>query len=232
MELRYEEKQLLHLNDIDNCLRHCKIIKYVDDTVIYTSVKCSEPIQKKLNEDITEVNRWLNNNDLFLNLKKGKTECILFGTLSRIKKAPSLNISINSIEVIQTMSYKFLGVHLDSALNLNENFGLKYKKLRSGLRLLSKLRSNLIFKAAKKLYSSVAVPVFTYCGLLQLNLCRTSSAKKLEQIHQRAITIITRNKTGRSLASNYHYDQTSRMQTSTRIHKKDSSLLQCPTTMN
>jgi len=51
---------LLHLDDIDNCLRHCKIIKYADDS-----------IQWKLQTDISEVYKWLTDKDLSLNLKKG-----------------------------------------------------------------------------------------------------------------------------------------------------------------
>ena len=38
---------LLHLDDIDNCLRHSSIIKYADDTVIYVSGNDSDSIQKK-----------------------------------------------------------------------------------------------------------------------------------------------------------------------------------------
>ena len=46
---------LLHLDDIDNCLRHSSIIKYADDTVIYVSGIDSKLTQKKLYRDILEV---------------------------------------------------------------------------------------------------------------------------------------------------------------------------------
>ena len=71
---------LLHLDDIDNCLRHSCIIKYADDTVIYVSGNDSDWIQKKLNTDILEVHNWLTDNDLSLNLKKSKSESMIFGT--------------------------------------------------------------------------------------------------------------------------------------------------------
>lgn len=63
---------LLHLNGINNCLHHCKIIKYADDTVIYTTGKDFDMIQRKLQTDISEVNKRLTDSDLSLNLKKGK----------------------------------------------------------------------------------------------------------------------------------------------------------------
>ena len=117
---------LFHLNDIDNCLHHSSIIKYAADTVIYVSGNDSESIQKKLNADILEVHNWLTDNDLSLNLKKGKTETMIFGTSILVKKAAPLNIQIKGTSINQASSYKYLGTHLYSALVLNGNFNSKY----------------------------------------------------------------------------------------------------------
>ena len=185
---------LLHLEDIDNCLCHSSIIKNADDTVIYVSRSDSESIQKKLNADILEVHNWLTDNDLSLNLKKGKTETMIFGTSIRVKKADPLNIQIKGTSINQTSSYKYLRTHLDSTLALNGNFNSKYKKLSSRLRLLSKLRPNLNVKAAKMIYTNTVIPVFTYCGTVNLNLSGTS-LEKLDRIHERAVGIITKTNT-------------------------------------
>ena len=90
---------------------------YANDAVIYVSGNDSESIQKKLNADILEVHNWLTDNDLSLNLKKGKTETMIFGTSIHVKKAAPRLTSIN-----QRSSYKYLGIHLDSTLALNGNF--------------------------------------------------------------------------------------------------------------
>ena len=196
---------ILHLDDVDNCLRHCNIIKYADDTVIYVSGSNSALIQDKLNKDISEVYKWLTNNDISLNLKKGKSESMLFGTSIRINKADPLDISINGINLNQTISYKYLGVQLDPTLTLNENFQMKYKKLSTRLRVMSKLRPHLTTKAAESIYKSIVVPVFTYCGTVDLKLTKTETGK-LDQIHRRAVTIINRNDN-----QNYNPRQTSIM---------------------
>ena len=44
--------------------------------------------RKKLNADVLEVHNWLTDNDLSLNLKKGKTETMFFGTSIRVKRLP------------------------------------------------------------------------------------------------------------------------------------------------
>ena len=83
---------------------------------------------EKLHADILEFHNWLTDNDLSLNLKKGKTETMIFGTSIRVKKAAPLNIQIKGTSINQTSSYKYSGTHLDSTLALNGNFNSKYKK--------------------------------------------------------------------------------------------------------
>ena len=141
--------------------------------------------------DILEVHNWLTDNDLSLNLKKGKTETIILGTSIRVKKVAQLNIQIKGTSINQTSLYKYLGTHLDSTLQLNGNFNSRYKKLSSRLQLLSKLRPNLNVKASKMIYTYIVTPVFTYCGTVNLNISRTSLGK-LDQIHERAVGIITK----------------------------------------
>ena len=144
--------------------------------------------------DILEVHNWLTDNDLSLNLKKGKTETIILGTSIRVKKVAQLNIQIKGTSINQTSLYKYLGTHLDSTLQLNGNFNSKYKKLSSRLQLLSKLRPNLNVKASKMIYTNIVIPVFTYCGTVNLYLSRTSLGK-LDRIHERAVGIISKTNT-------------------------------------
>ena len=118
---------LLHLDGIDNWFHHSSIINYADDTVSNVSGNDSESIQKKLNADILEVHNWLTDNDLSLNLKKGKTESMIFGTSIRVKKATPLNIQVKGISINQTSSYKYLETHLDSTLALNGYFNSNTK---------------------------------------------------------------------------------------------------------
>ena len=116
---------LFHLDDIDSCLRHSSIITYADYTVIYISGNDSESIQKKLNTDILEVHNWLSDNDLSWNLKRGKTETMIFGTSVCVNKAAPLIIQIKGTSINKTSSYKYLGAHLDSTLALNGKFNSK-----------------------------------------------------------------------------------------------------------
>ena len=64
---------LLHFNELPSLLKSCKMIMYADDTVLYYSHKDVKEIEKILSQDLCTVSKWLQENELVLNLKKGKT---------------------------------------------------------------------------------------------------------------------------------------------------------------
>ena len=85
---------------------------------------------------------WLKGNELVVNLKKGKTESLLFGTSQRIaKQTEPFEIKLSNQTVINnTTEYKYLGVYIDSLLDLNPDFHNCFKKASCRLRILAKIR--------------------------------------------------------------------------------------------
>ena len=88
---------LLHFNDSAGALIHCEIVKYADDTVLFVSHKSVDVIESWLNIDFRNFALWLQENELVVNLKKGKTEFTIFGTTKRLNnlKNPPMNVSYN-----------------------------------------------------------------------------------------------------------------------------------------
>ena len=115
---------------------------------------------------------------------------LVFGTPQRLKRqSGEICARYKGTKINTTSSYRYLGVEIDSTLNLNTNFELCYKRASGRLRLLSKLRRFLDSTTAYKLYRSMIVPVITYCGILNLK-ATTGQSRKLVALHQRAIRII------------------------------------------
>ena len=75
---------VVFINDLDTVLKKTNLILYADDTVVYYSGKTSEEIIKILNDDLQELGKWFKENNLVINMKKGKTEFVLYGTAKRI----------------------------------------------------------------------------------------------------------------------------------------------------
>ena len=179
---------LIVFNDIETTLRHCKIITYADDTVIYASAKTKEEVEKLLISDFKSLADWLESNDLVLNLKKGKTECILFGTCHRIKEK-TLNIVHRHQTISFTKTYTYLGVQLDQTLSLRNHLDGVYKKAIGRLYLLKRVRPQITTEAAMTIYTTMLVPLFTYCSILNGEPTRTYDSK-IKNMEDRAYRII------------------------------------------
>eukprot|EP00795_Rhopilema_esculentum_P008370 gene8370-14344_t len=65
-------------------MEYSSILKYADVTVLYVADKETDSIENKLSKDMENLSEWLRCNELISNLKKGKTESILFRTAQRI----------------------------------------------------------------------------------------------------------------------------------------------------
>ena len=183
---------LVLFNDVVDVIEHSSILKYADDIVLYVADKDIQSIKAKLSKDMDCLADWLKSNELVLNLKKGKTESLLFGTSQRIaKQTEPFEIKLSHQTVINnTTEYKYLGVRVDSSLNLNSNFNACYKKASGKLRLLAKIRSYLDQATAATIYHSMILPTFTYCGILQLKYTNTQMSR-LSSLHTRALKIVS-----------------------------------------
>ena len=69
---------------------NCHVIKYADDTVIYYANKDIDVIEKVLNPEMENVGTYCRENELLLNLKKGKTEAMIESLRSVIMVLRSL----------------------------------------------------------------------------------------------------------------------------------------------
>jgi len=117
---------------------------FADDTVIFYASNSINEIECVLNEELVILENYFKENDLIVNLKKGKTEYVLLGTRKRLAKSKDapLELLFGFTKICYTASYKYLGTVIDSTLSMNENFNKVYKKASSRLRLLESLRQN------------------------------------------------------------------------------------------
>lgn len=75
---------LIFFDNVHTPLRHCTIITYADDTVIFTPSSDIDVIQSNLSQGLDNLSYWFRDNELFFNLMKGKSEVMLFGTGKRL----------------------------------------------------------------------------------------------------------------------------------------------------
>lgn len=177
------------INDLDQVLKQTKILLYADDTVIYCSGKEHSTIQDVLNSELDMVTDWLFQNNLILNLKKGKTDFILFGTQQKLRRMDKVVIVLNRTPVNEAESYEYLGVHLDRYLTLHEHMHKIYKRSLTRVKLLKRIRHTISPTIALKIYKVMIQPIMTYCSTLYLGLPPTQ-INKLQKVHEKAMQIV------------------------------------------
>ena len=125
---------ILFFNDITDVIMGTKTVKYADDSVIYVADKDLKVIKTKLSKDLQTIADWFDENGLIINLKKGKTESLLFGTSQTIPtQSEPLDVMYRSSKKINSKQYKYLGIEVDSTLNLNTHFEKCLKRASSRL---------------------------------------------------------------------------------------------------
>ena len=111
---------LIQINDLIKKVDGCSVQTYADDTVIYKFIETSKSL-KTLSANIAVIKNWLDKNILFINLQKGKTECMLFGTAKRLWSHDDLKVSLQGHLINFTSKYKYLGLHMDPSLSMGDH---------------------------------------------------------------------------------------------------------------
>ena len=168
-----------------------KIITNADDTVIFVSDSSIDEIEGKLNNDLGHLKAWFDENELLINLKKGKTELMIFGTAKQLGKTEKkeMRVEINETSIAGTLSYKYLRVYLDQSLNFATHFDKIYKKATGRLNLLRRIRSSIDSASAEKIYRTMIMPVLGHCGSLSLGWS-SSYRKRIESLESRNLNVI------------------------------------------
>ena len=183
---------LITFNDIHSVLSYSNLITYSDDTIIYVSGKNKDEVQSKLQTDFQAVSEWFQSVDLIINMKKRKTECMLFGTVQKVKNK-SLIRENNSKVVSHTVTYNFLGVKLDQSLSLREQIDISYKKASGRLYLLGRIHPKLTVEVALTIYKTMLIPLFTYCSIISSTYTETLN-QRINSFERRAHEVIFKRK--------------------------------------
>ena len=81
---------IVFYNHFADHLEYCNAITYADDTVIFISDKNVSNIETKLNKDLDKISAYFHLNELVINLKKGTSEVMLYGSSQWLKKGGNL----------------------------------------------------------------------------------------------------------------------------------------------
>jgi hypothetical protein len=105
---------LIYINDITNSSSSFHFIIFADDTNEFLSDKSLESLYARAGKELDCLSEWFKANKLSLNLSK--TNYIIFRSKNKILPILNTGIKIDSKEITQVITTKFLGVYVDEHL--------------------------------------------------------------------------------------------------------------------
>ena len=160
---------------------------FADDTQFYITLENIEDSERKINEVMTDVRRWMNSKQLKLN--ESKTECLVVG-----KKSDLRRLDIDSFKVLEhefdvTKPIKNLGVMLNCNLSMIEQINQVTRIAGHHLRNIAFLKKYLDEKTIKMLIHNYVISRLDYCNVLYYGL-PNCALKRIQNVFNRAARLI------------------------------------------
>ena len=121
-------------------------------------------LNKRVNDELVNINNWLKSNKLTPNYTKTKFMVILHE-----KNAKSnFEVTINKVPISNCYSYKYLGIIFDDDLKWKTHFERVSKKMSQAAGFIAKLRNHVSGRRLKLVYNC-----FAQCYLPEMESSRT-----------------------------------------------------------
>lgn len=166
---------------------------FADDTIILASHKDPKEASRKLQDNITEIQKWLKTWRIKVNEQKS-----LHVTFT-LNKETCPPVTLNNRVIPQAETAKYLGIHLDQRLTWKTHIWSKRKQLGLKLRNMywllvcrSKLSlntNNIQYTNKVLLYKSIITPLWTY-GIQLWGSDSNSNIDILERFQSKVLRIL------------------------------------------
>ena len=179
---------LLYVNDMSNVASNLSFIQYADDTSIFVKGSSLLSISKIMNNGMKQVNEWLKNNKLSLNVSK--TNYMIMSGKSKKINENDCEIMIDNYTLKCVDRINFLGLILDNKFTWKYHIDHIYKKVCRTIGLITKARIILDIDSIVMLYNAIVKPYFIYCNIIWGNTF-TTYLKKLEKLQKKILRVMT-----------------------------------------
>ena len=110
-----------------------------------------------------------------------KTNFMVFGSRSKIKKTKNAKLSIGNVQIQQVTSFKYLGFTLDPVLSLSNHTSSLLNVISDKAYILSKIRRFITEYSAIRIYKAMLLPYFDYADIVY-DRARQKDLDKLQRL--------------------------------------------------
>lgn len=178
---------ILYINDIVKVIKKCSIQMFADDTLIYFMADDIVEVYNTINMELQNISRWLNENNLKLNLEK--TKYMIVNNRYNVPNDDNFNISVDGYNIEKVSKYKYLGIIIDHNLSFNDHADYVLKKLAKKVYFFSRIGTYLSTETKLLIYHTLIAPNFFYCPTILFMLNKTQLCH-LQIKQNRALRVI------------------------------------------
>ena len=178
---------LLYINDLSISV-DCQLSLYADDSALFFAHSDPSVIANRLSTELSSCWKWLINNKL--SLHAGKTECVLFGSKSSLRRVGEFQVVCEGRAVQRVDHVKYLGVLLDASLSGANHVTHVLKTCVGRLAFLYRNSNLLDFDSRKTLCTSLIQPHIDYCCSSWYEGLTASLKQKLDVIQRKLVRFI------------------------------------------
>jgi hypothetical protein len=140
---------LLYINDLPVNVHDAKLVMFADDISVLISDSDTSELQIKIDRVVTELEIWLNRNDLVIN--KGKTGVTSFHN-GQPHFLAKLSVTFNKTAVAYTSKTNFLGIRITDTLKWHSYIQLLANKLSKVAFMIKSLKESLSLYLIRDIY--------------------------------------------------------------------------------
>lgn len=177
---------IMYVNDIP-CPGRARLAQYADDTAAFHRAKTIpalvRQLQRALDALLAYFHRW------HIKINDGKTEAVIFSK-RHLTAAAAHPLRANATPLPWRSHAKFLGVTLDSRLNLNQHISNTQRKARGAMSVLHPLinkRSVLDEPLKLRIATAYVKPILTYAAPAWSGILSDTKLRKLQVIQNKYI---------------------------------------------
>ena len=174
---------VIYINDIPQINSFAKFILYADDANIIISADSFEEIQCKIEMLLENLQSWVYNNGLKLNIKK--TKYMLFTNRPKIE----IDVKLNGTLIERSVCERFLGVLVDDNLSWSNHIKSLASKISRNSGIMYKLKGIVPDSVLKTLYNSFIQSNLNYCSTVW-GLRSKNSVEPLFRAQKKAIRTV------------------------------------------
>ena len=170
-------------------VKHCKVILYADDTLLYYSSNSAREIEKYVFEDLHLICRWLIENLLTLNWPN-LSSSFLAAVYKRLKAFTNISIHVNDHELAREQTFKYLGITFSENLTGADHLSNISTKINQRIGLLRRVKMFIPLKARLTIYNALILPLFDYADIVWGDKNNTSLMDQLQILQNKAAKTI------------------------------------------